>query len=71
MTDKYVVERNRQRFLREQRLKENHDDLLLALNQLVDAMHRYEMDVEGNAPPEHLKIMRNAHEVLDRAEKRP
>ncbi len=34
---------------------------------LVDAMHRYEMDVEGNAPPEHLRMMERAHDTLDRA----
>lgn len=42
--------------------------LLASLKELVDAMHRYEMDVEEDAPYIHREMMKRAHTSIDAAE---
>ena len=43
---------------------EENQRLREALQELVDAMHRYEADAEGEQPASHRNIMRRAHAAL-------
>ena len=45
-------------------LAEENRRLREALQELVDAMHRYEADAEGEQPASHRNIMRRAHAAL-------
>jgi hypothetical protein len=42
-------------------------DLLRACQNLVDAMERYQMGSEGEAPISHRNMMRDAYAAIDRA----
>lgn len=42
-------------------------ELYEAVSELTDAMHRYEMDVDADAPAEHREMMRKAHAALAKA----
>ena len=45
-------------------LRKENQRLREALQELVDAMHRYEADAEGEQPASHRNIMRRAHAAL-------